>query len=292
MHRYLRNSLLYTIPALVVYGWLVLYPAFNAFHYSLYQWVGFGNKEFVGLGNFASLLGDEYFLLALRNTFFFVIAGTFGVVGGGLLVALLLNRITIGHGTLKTIYFLPVVMSAVAVGLLWRFIYNPDIGLLNSFIRLFGAKDYNYNWLGNRRTILAVVLLPVVWQYIGLYMVIYYAGLRSIPPSFLEAAEIDGASSFQKFRRITFPLLREVTLVCTVLASTGLLRTFDHVWAITKGGPNHASEVIAIYMWQEAFEMYRAGRAMGVAVLMFFFSIIITLGLRRIIGLESVSYAG
>ena len=292
MDRYLRSSLVYVIPALVLYLWFVLFPAFSAFHYSLYEWVGFGNKKFIGVANFLSLFSDEYSLVALKNTFFFVGMGTLGVVTGGLLVALLLNRITIGHGLLKTVYFLPVVMSAVAVGLLWRFIYNPDIGLLDSFIRLLGAKDFKYNWLGNRDTILVVVLIPVVWQYIGLYMVIYYAGLKSIPASFLEAADIDGASSFQKFRFITIPLLREVTLVCAIMASTGLLRMFDHVWAITKGGPNHSSEVLAIYMWQEAFEMYKAGRAMGVAVLMFFFSILITVGLRRIVGIRDITYSG
>lgn len=292
MNRYLKSAIYWVAPALILYGWLVLVPTVNAFHYSLYRWVGFGDKTFIGVMNFISLFRDEYFLLALKNTFFFVILGSGGVVIGGLLVALLLNRIDVGHDFFETIYFLPVVMSAVAVGLLWRFIYNPSYGVLNSLIRLLGNRSFNYNWLGNPETILFAVLIPVVWQYIGLYMVIYYAGLKSIPLSFLEAASIDGARPFQTFWHITLPLLREVSLVCAVMASTSLLRMFDHVWAITKGGPNHTSEVIAIYMWQEAFELYQAGRAMAVAVLMFFFSILITVVLRRLLATQDITYSG
>ena len=135
------------------------------------------------------------------------------------------------------------------------------------------------------------MLVPVVWQYIGLYMAIFFAGLRSIPQTFHDAASIDGASSFQKFWYITLPLLREVALVCLILSSTGLLRHFDHVWALTKGGPNHTSEVISIYMWNEAFTLYRAGRAMAVAVLMFIVNVFITVGIRRIVGIKDITYS-
>lgn len=291
MERVMKRGLLLVIPALAVYVWLVLVPAFNAFHYSVYQWAGFGGKTFCGLQNYVALLQDPYFILVLKNTLVFVIFGTIGSVGGGLLVALLVNNIKAGSEVFKTIYFLPVVISAVAVGLLWRFIYNPEFGILNSFIRLLGFHGFKLDWLADIHILIYVVLVPVVWQYIGLYMAIFYAGLKAIPGSFYEAAALDGASRFQRFRFITFPLLQEVFLVCLILSSTGLLRTFDHIWVMTKGGPNHTSGVLAIYMWNEAFSLFRAGRAMAIAVLMFVFSVLITVGARRLVGIKDITYS-
>lgn len=291
MQKVLRKSIILVLPALAIYVWLNIIPAVNAFHYSLYDWVGFGDKKFIGFVNFVNLFKDEYFILVMKNSLIFVCLGTIGLVLGGLLVALLIDSIDLGHSFFKTIYFLPVVMSAVAVGLLWRFVYNPEFGILNSFIRLFGFKSFKHNWLADIRIIIFVVLVPVVWQYIGLYMAIFFAGLKSIPQTFHDAASIDGASGFQRLWFITLPLLREVALVCLIMSSTGLLRHFDHVWALTKGGPNHTSEVISIYMWNEAFTLYRAGRAMAVAVLMFFVSVFITVGIRRLVGIKDITYS-
>jgi raffinose/stachyose/melibiose transport system permease protein len=291
MERVMKKALLLVIPALAIYVWLVIVPAVNAFHYSLYEWVGFGDKTFTWFSNFVHIFEDEYFILVLKNTLIFVGFGTIGLVSGGLLIALLVDNIGIGHGFFKTIYFLPVVISAVAIGLLWRFIYNPEFGILNAFIRLLGFRSFKHNWLADIRILIFVVLVPVIWQYIGLYMAIFFAGLKAIPETFYEAASIDGASSLQRFVYITLPLLREVAIVCMILSSTGLLRHFDHIWALTKGGPNHISEVLSIYMWNEAFTLYRAGRAMAVAVLMFVISVVITVGIRRLVGIRDFTYS-
>lgn len=284
MQRLLRRSLILVVPALAIYIWLVLVPTANAFRYSFSEWSGFGERTWIGVRNFTALFADRFFLLSFRNTVLYVAVGTFFLVLMGLTLALLLERTRIGRGVFRTAFFFPAVISAAAVGVMWRMIYNPRVGVLNDLLARLGLEVLQRNWMGDASTVLWAVLVPVVWQYAGLYMMIYFAGLQGVPTSLYEASNIDGATGFQKLLHIKLPLLREVTLICLVLASTGLLRTFDHIWVITQGGPNYASSVLSIYMWKEAFEVFRAGRAMAVAVLMFLISIGMTLGFRRLVG--------
>jgi raffinose/stachyose/melibiose transport system permease protein len=197
MDKTIKKSIVFVIPALAFYLLFIIFPLFSALRFSLFKWNGVVSAQFIGFDNFVSLFKDEYFIYVLKNTFIYVVFGSIGVVVGGLLTALIINANIPGHRIFKTLYFLPVVMSAISVGLLWRFIFNYDFGIINNFLNGIGLSEYTQNWLGNTKMVIYYVIGPVIWQYIGLYMVIFYSGIKSIPVEYFESVNIDGASVFQ-----------------------------------------------------------------------------------------------
>jgi ABC-type sugar transport system permease subunit len=244
---------LFVLPAVVIWLILVAYPLLNSFLLSLESWDGIGPARWVGLQNFGNLLQDRIFVLALRNTAIFVVATTVFQTVVPLLVATLLHSRIRGSTAFRTIYFMPVVISLTISGLLWSIIFEPNFGVLNSMLRSIGLGGLAQLWLANKNLVLPSLIAVSIWQSLGFYLVIFFAGLQSVPEELLEAAQIDGANAVQRFLRVTVPLLAPVTTVVVVFNTINGVKAFDQIWVMTAGGPNHASETLGTYLYSIAF---------------------------------------
>lgn len=275
-------GLAFVLPALAIYLFYFLLPIPLSTYYSLFQWDGLSPlTRFRGLENFRRLTEDHTFWLSLTNNLKLVGFSMIIQLPAGLILGLIVTSRLRGIGAFKLLYFLPMTISAVAIGITWGFIYEPTYGLLNTILRRIGLGDWTQAWLGQRNLAFGAVVATISWQYIPFYMVIFSAALAGIPKDLIESAYIDGASGFQSFVYITLPLLKPTVRTAAVLSLTGSLRYFALIFVMTSGGPNHASELMATYMYKQAFTNFKMGYASSVAVVMFLISIILTVLILR-----------
>jgi ABC-type sugar transport system permease subunit len=258
-------------PALIVFSVFVLWPLIDSFRYSLTNWNGFNpNTKFVGLDNFAKIFSDPNFLTAIVNTAIWMVAALVLPTLLGLALALLLNTGLRGAAIFKSIFYLPICLSAVIVGQIWIWIYQPDWGLLNTTIaHLIGVPSFTFAWLAEPSTALGSVILAWSWQQTGLAMVIFLAGLTAIPRDLLEAADIDGVKRWKQTLHIVLPMLRPATVVVVALSVINSLKGFDILYIMTGGGPFHSSNTLAFFMYEESFKKYRMGYGSAIAVVLF-----------------------
>ncbi|NLJ83664.1 MAG: sugar ABC transporter permease [Halanaerobiaceae bacterium] len=228
-------------------------------YYSFFDWRGINQGRFIGWENWKRLINDRVFWLSVKNNFKLVFFSLITQIPIGLVLAALLSSRLKGSRIFKVIFFIPMLISSVAVAFLWRYMYDPYFGLINSFFRLIGLERFALDWLGDPAVAFYSVVVATCWQYIPLYMIIFMAGITSIPEELYEAAKIDGATSLQSFWRITIPLLWPTIVNAAVLVIVGSLKYFALIFALTGGGPNHASEVMATYMYVKAFTEMRMG---------------------------------
>jgi raffinose/stachyose/melibiose transport system permease protein len=243
------------LPAAILFSLFYLWPFINGFWLSLHNWDGFSEPSWAGFSNYLRLARDRIFLGALGNNLIFVAAVVIlkNVLGLGL--ALLLNRALLGRTFFRAAAFIPVTMSFVAVGLLWSWIYNPVFGLLNAGLDLVGLGGLKQSWLGDANIALYSIIAVDVWKWLGFHAVIYLAGLQTIPSELHESATMDGAGRLQRFWHITVPMMMPIVFINTILGLSGaFVRNFDIVYVLTKGGPNHATEVVLTYMMNKAFQ--------------------------------------
>lgn len=268
------------LPAALLLGTFFLWPFFYGFWLSMSNWDGFSQPAFIGLKNFTRLWSDRVFLGALENNVIFVfwVVILKNVLGLG--VGLLLQRAGIGRAFFRASIFLPVTMSFVAVGLLWSWIYNPIFGLLNALLDFSGLSALKLSWLGDADVALYSVIAVDVWKWLGFHSVIYLAGLQALPTEVYDSARIDGASAWHRFRYITVPLMMPVIFINTILAFSGaFVRNFDIVYVLTKGGPNHATEVVLTDMMNRAFSDGAIGYAAAMGYVLFFIVVTLSIGL-------------
>jgi multiple sugar transport system permease protein/raffinose/stachyose/melibiose transport system permease protein len=255
------------VPLVIELFW-VFWPAANSFSLALTRWDGIGLAEPVGLQNFRDLATDPIFLTALRNNVIWVLGfGGLSVVGG-LVLALTLNK----PGPLVSLYrsaiYLPMVVSLAVSGLFWRVMYAPE-GPINGTLGLLGLESLERQWLADPAVALWAVLIAAVWRQVGYIMVLYLAGLKGTDPTLEEAAAVDGANAWQRFWRIVMPQLRGVNTVVFAVTVIDSLRTFDIVWAMTRGGPYNETQLLSTYMFQQAFTTGNLGYASAIAVVIF-----------------------
>ncbi len=261
-------------PAVGVLLAITIFPLVYSLALSLHSWTmgSLQGWRFVGLSNFTMILReDPYFWTSVRVTLTYVTGAVLleGVLGLG--VALLLNRRAEGRGTtVQTLLILPTMMTPVVVGIVWRLLYNPELGFLNYVMSLAGLEPQN--WLGGLRTALAAVLAADVWEWTPFVALVLLAGLRAMPPEPFEASAIDGASTWQAFRYITLPLLRPTILVALLIRLMDTFKTFDLVFVLTKGGPGMSTEVLSYYTYRYGFKFFHMGYA---AALSYFLLIIV-----------------
>jgi multiple sugar transport system permease protein len=255
------------VPALVEIG-MVFWPALNSFYLSLTKWNGLGVAQPVGLDNFRALLSDEVFRGALKNNVIWAIGFGGLSVLGGLALAVALNRPRRGVGLYRSAIYLPMVFSLAVTGLFWRVQYQPD-GTINTLLGAVGLESLERQWLADPTTALYAVLVAAVWRQVGYVMVLYLAGLKGTDPTLDDAAAVDGAGAWQRFRFVTWPQLRGVNTVVFAVTVIDSLRTFDIVWAMTQGGPYHSSELLSTYMFQQGFTFLNLGYASSIAVVIF-----------------------
>lgn len=264
-------SWLFLMPAAAAYGLVMLYPSVAGAYSAFTEWDGLsGAREFVGFDNFLRLFAQPESFAALRNT---LLLGAFIVVFQtlfGLLLALALHRSVAGRGFWRVVFFTPVVLAPIAVSYLWQYIYGIN-GALNTAFGLLGLGAFRRDWLGDPDLALWSVGFVVVWQFVGITMVICLAGLQGIPQELFEAALTDGASRIQVLWHITLPLLRPALMVTIVLSTIGSIKLFDQVFVMTAGGPGTATETLSTALYRQAFTYgeygYGASFALVIAIL-------------------------
>ncbi|MET8329563.1 sugar ABC transporter permease [Streptomyces sp. NPDC005181] len=255
------------LPLLAEAFW-VFWPAIQGFYLSFTSWDGLSNPTFVGFDNFTEMLNDPVFRTATWNTVLWLVlfGGLSAVLGLG--AALLLQQDRRGVGFYRASLFLPVVFSLVATALVWQAMYQPD-GLINNVLDSIGLGSWKHAWLADQDTAFYAVIVPALWRQVGYVMVLYIAGLKGIDPVLYEAAKVDGASRVQQFRHITLPQLKSVNAVVLSVIVIDSLRSFDVVWALTRGGPYHSSELLSTYMFSTSFQSLRLGYGSALAVVIF-----------------------
>jgi len=259
------------IPVVIELAW-VFWPAFNSFQLSFTRWHGVGAAEPVGLKNYQNLANDPIFLTALQNNVYWIIGfGGLSVIIGFAL-ALALNKPRPGVGIYRSAIYLPMVFSLAVTGLFWRVMYQPD-GPINALLATFGIDTGEHQWLADPNTALAAILVAAIWRQTGYIMVLYLAGLKGCDPSLEEAAAVDGAGWWQRLRYVVIPQLRNVNTVIFAVTVIDSLRTFDIVWAMTRGGPYNSTQLLSTYMYQVGFTQVNLGYGSAIAVVIFLLAI-------------------
>ncbi|CAG0981626.1 Diacetylchitobiose uptake system permease protein NgcF [Anaerolineales bacterium] len=274
---------LFLAPALILFLLFVVYPIFRSIYFSMYDWNGLGPAvDFVGLGNFKTILADKVFIKALWNVLLIIVFSLGLQLPLALALAVLVGRNLPGRGLFRTIFFMPYVLSEVNVAIMWMLLYNPDPdrGLLNAIVVLFGVKPIG--WLSNTDIVLLSVFIALTWKYFGFHMLLDLAGLQNIPLELEEAARIDGANSFQNFFYITLPLLGSTIRTSVYMSVLGSIQQFILVWIMTKGGPVNASETLSTYMYRFGFVRFELGYGSAVAIYMFLLCLIFSLIYQRL----------
>lgn len=277
-------------PSLLIYVTFVLYPYIQSMYISLTQWRGLAREpEFIGLENFAALLNDNNFWNALGNNAFYIITLPIVTLGLALLFGFVLTQGVPLSKFYRITYFFPQVMSVVAIGVLWSFVYHPTIGILTSFLELIGIARPPV-WLGNPDTVLSAVAGVTIWQAVGFYMVLFIAAMESIPFTYYEAAMIDGANRWHLFWNITLPMIWETLQTGLIFIMINATNMFAITQTMTQGGPSRSSEVLSTYLYTEAFINSKFGYGTAVAVALFFLTLLVSVVLSRLLSRESLEY--
>lgn len=270
------EALLFLSPTLVIFSVFILFPVLFSFYLSFHKWNMFSQgRAFVGLDNYARIIQDAEFWMVLKNTLVY----TFCTVPLNMILALVvanfLNKKVIGKRFLRTAFFTPVIISSVAAAVIWRWIYEPNFGLLNYFLSWFGIPSVN--WLNDPSAAMFALIIMGVWKTFGVNMVLFSAGLQGIPEHYYEAAEIDGAGRWSKFWNITVPLLSPTTFFILIMSIIGSFQVFDIVYVLTSGGPLGTTKVLVFYLYENAFKFFEMGYASAVAYLLFALIFVLTL---------------
>lgn len=264
-------------PAVIILLLIVIFPIIYSWSLSFAEWnlMRGGDWRYVGLRNYIyTLTQDPYFYTSLRVTVSFIIAAVGIEFLLGLVIALLLTRPIKRVGLYRTTLVIPSTMTPVVVGIIWRLLYNPELGTLNYFLRLFGLRPLN--WLGDPQIALSSVIVADVWQWTPFVALILLAGLQSLPREPYEASIVDGASVFQTFRFITFPLLLPTIIVVLLLRIMDAFKTFDLVFVLTQGGPGMTTELLSYYTYRYGFKFFHMGRAAAMSLIIFAIVFVIT----------------
>lgn len=236
--------------------------------FDIYTFGDLRRLRFIGLSNYYKLFTDELFYKALVNTFYFVLIGGPLSILVSLSTALLLNSQLVKFKKIfRTIYFLPVITTIVAVAIVWRYLYHPRFGILNYLISLIGINPID--WLGNPVYAMPAIIILAVWKNFGYNMILFIAGLQNIPTELYEAAELDGASSWFKFKTITLPLLAPTTFFTSIITMIGYFQLFAEPYVMTQGGPLNSTLSIVLYMYQEGFRWWNMGYSVSIAFVLF-----------------------
>ena len=263
----------FLLPAFIVYSVIVMVPILVSIYYSCLDWNGIGKKSFVGLNNYIKLFGDSVFRQAFGNNIIYIVIVMVLQLGFGFSIAVLLTYLKKGRGFIQTVYYIPSVITVIAISQLFTGFYSYEpLGLFNIFRKMLGMEPVAF--LSEYKTVLWAVASVEGWQYIGIYMIIFYSALVSVSPDILEAARIDGATELQILVKIRIPAIANVIMLSCILSLVGALRGFAAPMNMTKGGPNHRSEILATYMYKKAFTSRDYGYGSAIAVIIVILSII------------------
>jgi len=271
-----KHGLLFVAPAFLLYFIFFIFPFIQSFYISLTDWNGVNpTKVFVGLENYARVFKDSLMWKALEHNLIWVILGTISPIVIGLLLAVLLSgKNTKGRTFFRTVYFMPVMLSPVVVGIIWGWVYNPIYGMLNKILDFIGLSELSRGWLGDPHLALYMVLITAIWSYFGFCLVILMAGMQNVDTELYDAAKIDGANSFQQFIHVTIPQLGSVLTMIIAYTMIGGLNVFDIVYVMTGGGPANSTELIATYTYKQSFQLNSVGYGATLSMVMTVLSLV------------------
>jgi raffinose/stachyose/melibiose transport system permease protein len=272
-------------PVLALFLFVAILPIGVSFYYSLFNWTGGRTMDFLGLANYGTLIGDREFWLSAWNNIIIVILCTVGQVGLGLIVSfLLVSRGLKFKEFHRTTIFFPVAVSALVIGFIWSLMYNRDYGLINWFLRAVGLQGLILPWLDNPKYIIFTVALPIVLQYVGLYMIMFMGAIKGVPEEIYECAYLDGCNEIQKSLHITLPMIYSTFKVAVLICVSGTMKVFDHILVLTNGGPGKSSQVLALYAYNIAFDRMKLSYSSAIAIGILVLSFIITLTSLAVLG--------
>lgn len=264
------------LPSILVYSIYIMLPIFIAVGYSLTKYTGIGKPKFIGLLNYERMLADKVFWISFRNTMIMFLIAFALLLTASFLLALLLNSKLKGADLSKSFIFSPAIIAPIIVGIIWVYILDPNIGIINSILDAVGASGWRQKWIGGEKLSPYSIAFIYFWQQLGYLTTIFIAGLKMIPEDIMEAAKIDGASSSQKVRYITIPMMKTTISTVAVLIITGVFKIFEIVQQTTGGGPNHLSETLVTYSYTQTFDSSNYGYGMSLATVTFIISLVIT----------------
>lgn len=261
-----KIALLFVILPIIGFILFSLIPLVYSVYAAFTNWNGLGQMDFVGLRNFEKLFHDQYFYKTIYNTIFLMLGIPLGLILSFMLASALSRGIK-GTTIFRTVYYIPVISSLAAISILWQWAYNGDFGLINQVLAIFGIDGPN--WLQNTATVKPAIILMAVWKGLGYSMLLYLAAIQSVPKTFYEAAELDGATPFQKFKNITWPMVKPVTFFLVVTNVIGGSQVFTEINIMTPtGGPEYSSATIVWYIWQKAFKNWQMGYASSMSLIL------------------------
>ena len=275
------------LPAFAIYAVLYLYPALSNLLYATQKWDGITTPEFTGAKNITFLLTeDDLFRKALGNNLRFMLIVVFFQTGLSLLFATFLVKNTKTNTFLRVLYFFPTILSSVSVGIIWIFLYDPNYGTINAFLKAVGLGENAPLWLGDSKYALYSVALTQVWFHTGQMIVIYVAGLQQIPQELYEAADVDGATRWQQFKNVTWPMALPTTAVVVAYTTIQTFRAFDLIFSMTQGGPQYSTEILVTMIYNTAFISQKFGYAAAQSIFLVVLVLFITWLQRRTLRID------
>ena len=284
---YKLNIFIFLLPALALFVGVLIAPIIMSTYYSFHNWNGLTTPEFIGFKNYVELFTSKSINItrALKNAMLLAVFSCFIQLPFALWLALRLARGVKGGRFFLSVFFMPVLISTVVIGQFWLKIYNPDYGVLNLLLRSLGLEKWTRVWLGSKDTALGAAFVPILWQYVGYHMLLMFAGIKGVPPELSEAAMLDGCTPGQVSRYIVIPYIRPILRVSVIFAVTGSLKSFDLIYVLTNGGPNHATEVPSTLMINMLFLRNRYGMGSTIAVMLivlcFVFALLINMAFKE-----------
>ncbi|NEJ92921.1 carbohydrate ABC transporter permease [Rhizobium ruizarguesonis] len=264
------QALILLVPALAIYAVFALYPMLNVVILSFQKWNGLDpQRQFVGLANYSAIFTrDPVFWVAFRNTVIWTMMSLIFPPMVGLLLALSLNQKIFGRNGLRAIFYLPVIIAPIAVATMWKWMYDPFFGLFSQLLTSWGMQGWIKDWLGNRDIALYSVFVAYLWQTVGFSMVLFLAGLQNVSQTLVEAARIDGAGRWAVFKHVTLPALRPTITIVLVLSVISSLKAFDIVYGLTGGGPAQSTQMLALWAFTQAMQIFDFGRGAAISVVL------------------------
>lgn len=269
--------LLCLVPSIVLYGFFVIVPIIWSAYYGFFDWSGIGTAKFAGWSNYIAVIQDPLFWRSFKNNIIIVCASVFGQVPIALVLSLLLLRNRWFYRVIRSAVFMPMVLSTVVIGLIWKYIYHPQIGILNLLLNSAGLESWAQPWLSDPDINMYALSVPIIWANIGPYLIIFIAAIQNLPSEVEEAALLEGATGPKKLFYITLPMIWNTIKVAVIMCIAGSLKAFDQVFVMTHGGPAHTTELLATYMYNSTFAVYRYGYGSAISTLIVVLSALLIL---------------
>jgi len=283
-------ALAFLVPALFLYSVFFVAPIIASGGIGLTDWRGIRSPEFIGAENFVQLFLDSGYVTSVWNTVVLILYGLLIQIPIALFLAYLLWQISKGVRVYRAILFFPVVVAPVAIATMFSVFYHGEFGPINQFLSSVGLGAYRQRWLSDFDLVLHSVIIPEIWRFIGLHVVILLAGLQGIPDELVESAVVDGAGRLRIFLRIILPMLKHILLISMILMITGSFKSFEFPLILTDGGPGTASSFLALYMFRRAFVYQQYGYGSAITITILLYALVLTLVARKLLGGERASY--